>query len=144
MAENTTEGLSKDLPYDLRQVYGVDLVGEHLKDIARARKSDDYANYYKSLNDLYIIVYHKIKEKKVSVKDESGKAKILTAAEYYKELLNQAVVAANQYPNEWTHKDKTPEGCAVIETALNAIEMFLYEKMEEAKMFGSSKTVAGL
>lgn len=142
--EETTEGLAKDLPYDLRQVYGVDLVGEHLKDIARARKADAYSSYYKCLKDLFIIVRHKIIEKKVKIKDDKGKEKTISCTEHFNNLVNAAVLAANKYPNVWVGADKNPSGCAEIELPLNDMEMFLYEKMEEANMFGSSKYIQGL
>jgi len=143
MTDNPIDEASKDLPYDLRTVYGAELVGEHLKDIAKARKADDYSNYYKCLKDLFIIVNHKIKDKKIKFLKE-GKETEISATEHYTSLVNKAVLTANKYPNVWLGKDKDPQGCAAIEIVLNDIEMFLYEKMEEAKMFGSSKFVQGL
>jgi len=121
----------KDPVYDLRQVYAVELVGEALKDIARARKSNNFAFYYECLNDLYVIVKHKFKEKK-------------NAVEEYERLIKNAVDVANKHPNEWLGKTKDPKGCINIKMILNEIEMFLYEQMEKSNMFGSNKYIAGL
>ena len=122
---------SKDPVYDLRQVYAVNLVGEALIDMARARKFNNLSMYYECLNDLYVIVRHKFKEKKDTVKE-------------YERLLELAVKKANEYPNEWLGKSKNPRGCVEIKASLNAIEMFLYEQMERSNMFGTNKYIAGL
>lgn len=133
METKLTDGLGKDVPYDLRQVYAVEILGEHLKDVARARKKDDYSSYFKCLKDLWIIVKHKIKK--------SDKEK---ATEEYKELMNGAVKVANQYPQEFTGRGKDPNGCALIEEVLNEVETFLYDKIEEANLFGTQKKIPGL
>ena len=121
----------KDPVYDLRQVYAVELVGEALKDIARARKANNFSTYYECLNDLYIIIQHKFKDKK-------------SAIEEYENLIKKAVEMANLYPNEWLGKNKDPNGCINIKIALNLIEMFLYNQMEKSNMFGTNKYIQGL
>lgn len=128
-----TDTLGKDVPYDLRQVFAVELVGEHLKDIARARKADNYSAYFKCLKDLWIIIRHKIKTSNVK-----------QATTDYNTKMNAAVEKANKYPNEFIGQTKDPTGCAAIETALNDVEMFLYKQIEDANMFGSSKKIPGL
>lgn len=128
-----TDNLGKEVAYDLRQLYAVEIVGEHLKDVARARKKDDYSNYFKCLKDLWIVIRHKIKAK---YKEE--------ASTKYNELMAEAVAAANKYANSFTGSIKEPEGCAAIEACLNAVEEFLYEKVEEANLFGSNKKIPGL
>jgi len=139
----TPSGLAElggDLAYDLRQTYAK-IVGEHLQDIALARKADRYSIYYKSLRDLFVIVKHKFRKKKI--KDvKTGKEK--TELEIYDELMKKAVLLANENRNEWLGVSKDSKACANIEEALNDIEMFLYEKIDDAKMFGSSGVVAGL
>jgi len=122
---------SKDPVYDLRQVYAVELVGEALKDIARSRKANNFAMYYECLNDLYIIIKHKFKKKDIAVEE-------------YQRLIKIAVGIANQHPNEWLGKSKDPTGCVNIKNSLNDIEMFLYDEMEKANMFGTSKYIPGL
>lgn len=135
-----TVDLGGDLAYDLRQTYAK-IVGEHLQDISLARKCDRYSIYYKALRDLFIIVKHKVKKKKI--KDpETGKEK--TELEVYDSLIKNAVKLANDNRNEWLGVSKEPKACAEIEAALNDIEMFLYEKIDDAKMFGSSGSIPGL
>lgn len=124
----------KDLAYDLRQIYAK-IVGEHLQDIALARKSDKYHIYYKALKDLHIIVSHKIKDDKKAEKSEK---------EYYNDLIKKTVEVANKHPQEWLCKSSNPEACAEIEQALNKIEMFLYKKIDDAKMFGGGGKIPGL
>lgn len=126
--------IGQELPYDLRQTYAK-IVGDHLEDIAQARKADNYSLYFKNLKDLYVIVKHKIKskEKKTSKDDKN-----------FMDLMKKAVETINLYPNEYLGASKDPEPCALIEDALNKMEMYLYEKMEEAKIFGSQGTLPGL
>lgn len=144
MASNPqTESLGKDVPYDLRQIYAVDLVGEHLKDIARARKADNYSLYFKCLKDLWIIMKHKLKKKKIKV-SENNETKEITKAEYFTKLMENAAGIARQHPNDFAGSNKDPEACAQIEKSLNDIEMFLYDEIEDANMFGSSKKIPGL
>ena len=132
--------VNTDLAYDLRQKYA-QVVGEHLEDVAQARKRDNYSIYFKALKDLFIVVRHKFKNKKMKKKD---KEKEMTQIEYYDELVSSAVKVANNYPRTWLGQDKNPTQCAEIESKLNDIEMFLYEKIDEAKMFGGSSITPGL
>ena len=117
------------LPYDLRQIYAVNIVGEHLQDVARARKMNDLQSYYNCLKDLWVITQSKIKERDKKAPEE------------YKKLLIKAIEKINQNPNEFKSKTgyKNPKGFYEIEQALNDLEMFLYDKIEEAKMFGSKQ-----
>jgi len=128
-----------DLAYDLRQIYAK-LVGEHLQDISLARKSDKYHLYYKSLRDLYIIVKHKFKDKEV--KDLEGNK--TTETKLFNDLIKVVVEIANKYPQEWVGKSQAPDACSKIELALNDIEMSLYEKIDDAKMFGGGGKTPGL
>lgn len=123
---------SEEIPYDLRQIYAVQIVGEHLQDVARARKADDYINYLKSLKDLWIITQHKIK------------AKDKEAPEEYRKLLNNANKVINENSKVFIGKHKDSKGIFLIEKALNEIEMFLYDKIEDAKMFGAKREVEHL
>ena len=118
------------IPYDLRQIYAVNLVGEHLQDVARARKADNYKAYFKCLRDLWIIVQHKIKDNKSKKK--------------YEELLNKAIEKMNKHPNIFISSTKNSNGVWEVETALNNIEMFLYDEMEKAALFGSKRDMEGL
>jgi len=120
------------LAYDLRQIYAVQLVGEHLQDIARARKTDSYNYYFKSLKDLWIITQHKIKEKNKEAPKE------------YLELINKAIIIMNENKNALAKESKNNLGKAKIENALNNIEMFLFDNLYAAGIFGSKWDDDGL
>lgn len=126
--ENTST-YGKELAYDLRQAYA-EIVSEHLKDIAEARKNDKYHVYYKCLEDLYTIVQHKFKDKKEK--------------DVYKGLRTKAAQLANRYSSTWLGQAKDSTACAEIETSLRDMEMFLYEQMHHANMFGSNQKIPGL
>lgn len=123
--------LGNDLSYDLRQSYAK-IVGEHLEDAAIARKADNYYQYFKALEDLHVVVKHKFKKDK---KDNEEK---------YKELRDKAVKLANKYVSTWLGTSRVPNECAEIEEALREMEMFLYEEIDRANMFGSNKRIEGL
>lgn len=129
-ASNSSSPLGQDLAYDLRQSYAK-IVGEHMQDVADARKSDSFYAYYKNLEDLYTIVRHKFKD-------------IKKGEEEYRAKVKAFVIIANQYKDVWTGVSKDPTGHGAIDASLRQIEMFLYEKMNEAKMFGQSGHIAGL
>jgi len=133
MVKDPYANAEETLPYDLRQVYALDLVGEHLKDIARARKADSYVNYFKSLKDLWIITQHKIKERNTNAPKE------------WKIILNKAVDVLNEYPRVFSGENKKSAiGISEVERVLNEVEMFLYDSMEKAKIFGTKWDDDGL
>lgn len=139
MAFNFNAGMastSTDLAYDLRQTYAK-IVGDHLEDIAEARKANQYHIYYKCLNDLYIVTKHNFSKKDDEDKKTDDQDK-------YSELLKEVVAIANKYPNEWLGEGSEAKACAEIEAALNKIEIFLYQKLHKANMFGSNKKLEGL
>jgi len=125
-------GSEENLAYDLRQIYACNLVGEHLQDVARARKADDYRSYFKSLKDLWIITQHKIKEKRKDSQEE------------YKKLINEAIKIMNQNSNALAKVSKNNKGKALIENSLNNIEMFLYDCLYASGVFGSKWDDDGL
>lgn len=139
--KETTDGLSKEVPYDLRQIYAVEILGEHLKDIARARKEDNFIMYFKCLKDVYIVTQHKFKE---SNKDQNKNKKEGEEEISYFSLMKKVVELANKYSTDWLGQTKDPDHRAEIEQALNNVEMFLYDKIEEAKLFGSARDIPGL
>jgi len=130
-----TTNNDESIPYDLRQIYAVTLVGEHLQDVARARKANDYQNYFRSLKDLWIITQHKAKAKGKNAKDPH---------EEYSRLLRTAVEIINSNIQCFNKKSQDPRGIAKIEMALNNIEMFLYNMMNEAGLFGTKWEDEGL
>lgn len=129
MAEYTSSNTPTDLAYDLRQIYAK-IVGEHLLDVAEARKADNYYVWYKSLEDLHTIVKHKFKTEK----DE----------EAYNKTRDAVTTLANKYPNAWLGKSPDPKERGLIEEALRKLEEFLYDKMSTAKMFGDQYRTPGL
>ena len=136
MDKNLNEDLSnKDMPYDLRQVYAVDILGEHLKDIARARKADNYYIYFKCLKDLFIITQFKWKDKKINVIENKEKKEV-KALEHWDFLFKAAVEVCNTNRNEFLGESKEPRKRAMVETALNNLEQFIYEMIDTANMFG--------
>lgn len=136
--KETTDGLSKEVPYDLRQIYAVEILGESLKDIARARKADDFNNYFKCLKDVYIVARHKFKKDKDIKKDKDGNEI------NYLYLMGKVVDLANKHKTDWLGQTKDQNNRAEIEQALNEVEIFLYDKIEEAKLFGSARDIPGL
>lgn len=121
-----------ELAYDLRQTYAK-LVGDHMTDIAEARKQENFYVWYKNLEDLHTIVRHKFNTKKKPT-DEEG----------YQDKIKALIALANAYPEVWAGQSKESKPFHEIELALREVEMFLYEKMNEAKMFGDTWKIAGL
>lgn len=129
MSDYTNTNIPTDLAFDLRQIYAK-LVGEHLIDVAEARKADNYYIWYKALEDLHTIVKHKFK----SEKDE----------EEYIKLKTSITTLANQYKGAWLNTSKDPVARNLIEEALRLLEQHLYDKMAKAKMFGDGGKIPGL
>lgn len=122
-------GSPTDLAYDLRQIYAR-IVGEHMLDIAIARKADNFYKWFKSLEDLHTITKHKFRKNKEE-------------KETYETLREKVVSLANANRSAWSG-NANAEKRGEIETALRKLERYLYMKMNEAKMFGESGRVAGL
>jgi light-regulated signal transduction histidine kinase (bacteriophytochrome) len=129
-ADFLTEATGEGLVYDLRQRYA-NIVGDHLEDIARARKAEDFYSYAKNLKDLFTIVQHKFKKKEQKVKK-------------YNELLKQVLELANKNRAVWNRQSIDPEVSQKIEDALRNIEMFLYEEMDEGGVFGEKSEIPHL
>lgn len=128
-AQEIVTGYGQDLAYDLRQTYAK-IVGEHLQDIAEARKSEAFYTWFKNLEDLHTIVKHKFKKESDEIE--------------YQNAVNKLVVLANKYKSVWLGNAKDPEPHSEIEKVLREIEMILYDKMNDANMFGQSNRIAGL
>jgi hypothetical protein len=129
-----------NMAYDLRQRYAK-IVGDHLEDITEARKNRDYPEYFRALEDLYTIVFHKFKTKK-DKKDKEEKKN--TSKENYETLKKNAVALSNKFSSAWLGQGNDPKEIGQIESALRAMERFLYFKMNEASMFGSKRDMEGL
>lgn len=127
---DANKDLPKELAYDLRQVYAR-LVGEHLIDVADARKSKNFYEWFKALEDIKTITKHKFRKKKEVMEEYDRKVKEVT------EL-------ANKYPSTWGGETTNPVEFSLIENALRKLEEFLYDKMEEGKVFGELYKTSGL
>jgi hypothetical protein len=115
--------LTKELSYDLRQVYAVGIVGLNLQLIQEARMNQNYNEQLRLLRDLHIVIAHNFKK---PTEDEKR----------YKELLNQCINAANKYPQTFLGKIKISQECSILEDTLAELEMFLYKKCDEGNLFG--------
>lgn len=127
---SSTPEAPKELAYDLRQIYAK-LVGEHLIDAAEARKSNIFYSWFKCLEDIKTITKHKFKDKKNTLIE-------------YNNLVTKLKDLANKYPTTWKGEVSDPTAVAKIEAALRELEEFLYEKMEEGKVFGEGFRIPGL
>ena len=130
--------LNQDLAYDLRQKYAK-IVGDHLEDISDARKQNNFYLWFKNLEDLHTVIKFKFKDKKEKYKELD-----LTPEEIYKKIVKEIVDLSNTYKQIWVGEVRSGEGYAFIENRLRELEEFLYDKMNEAKMFGSGGRVEGL
>jgi hypothetical protein len=128
--DNSYSTQPTELAYDLRQIYAK-LVGEHMIDIAEARKADQFYTWYKALEDLHTIIKHKFKSKDKDEKD-------------YNTTMDKVTKLANKFPTAWLGKNSNNNERSLIEEALRQLEEFLYDRMNDAKMFGESGRIAGL
>lgn len=117
---------NKDMAYDLRQIYAK-IVGEHMTDVAEARRSSNYGVWLENLEDLYTVIAHKFKE-------------ATNNTNVYNKLIKEISDVANANISEWTGKSHDSKKVALIQNKLRELERFLYAKMEEANMFGQKYT----
>lgn len=119
-----------ELAWDLRTFYAY-IVGPNLMRIAEAREAEDFIKYWHALNDLYIVIAHKIKKKKDETED-------------WKTLMKKTLVVLHKYNAAFNGKDKSAEAKHEIWVVLADLEKYLYKKMDEANLFGGKKFVEGL
>ena len=129
--DNYAQSSTENLAYDLRQRYAK-IVGDQLEIITDHRHNKDYGNYFQSLEDLYTIVKHKIKEEK---QKEGSKEKVVN----YDNLKQTCINVSTELSESWLGNNFEPEEISKIEKALRDIEIYLYAKMDEANMFGSKR-----
>lgn len=111
------------LIYDLRQHYA-NLVGEHLQDVAEARKADKYSAWLENLQDVYTIIHHKIKDEKEAEKQ-------------YNQKINEIATISQKHRSTWSGSNQDDKSTAEIKHVLRDLEMWIYKEMEKAKMFGT-------
>jgi hypothetical protein len=95
---------------------------EYGQELAEARKGENYYIWFKNMEDLHTIIRHKFSEKE----DEE---------EYIKKI-GEIIKIANENREVWLGKNKDAFAVMKVESALRDVEMFLYQKMDDAKMFG--------
>lgn len=144
-----------NLAYDLRQKYA-EIVGVHLERIAEARIANSYPEYFKALEDLFVVIKHKFKTKKRKEEDEDSysatyvkgekKKEKQSDLELYYSLRQNAINVSNDFENTFlgTSHNPDPTEIAQIEKSLREIEMFLFYVMDTANMFGKSGYTEGL
>lgn len=113
----------KILAYDLRQTYA-EIVGDHVKDVSEARKSDNFYVWFKNMEDLHTVVKFKFKEGDDDEKD-------------YQKARTKVVNLANKYKVAWSDKNADANQRQQLDLALREMEDLLYLKMDEASLFGS-------
>lgn len=132
------------VPYDLRQIYAVEIVGNHLKDMMAARKGDHYPNHFKCMKDLFIVIKHKVKKKTYP----DAKGDDVNAVLYYNAMIEYISKLARENPNQWLMINKhTAEDLQIssqIEDALAELEMFLYEMIQSSGLLGGKDRIPGL
>lgn len=139
--------IQDQLAYDLRLKYA-EITGIHLERCALARMSKNYPEYFNSLEDLFTIVRHKFKktyDETDELYETDKKKKKEKPLDIYNRLRDKAIKVCNKHPQIYLGKNmSTGEAVAEVEGALRAVEMFLYEIMDKAKMFGSGGYVEGM
>lgn len=136
--------MAGDLAYDLRSYYAK-IVGEHLIDVAFARKSLTFPDYLSALDNLYVVVKHKLKEgKKAKKKKKEGEETKDEVEETYDDLRKKAVDVINKNDGVYKGVAQDDAGYAEIDNALRSMEMYLYKKIDEANMFGAKRETEGL
>ena len=128
---------SSELAWDLRTFYAY-IVGPNLISIAEARQEENYTKYWHALNDLYVVISHKIKPKKTDV-EADGKTAVT-----FDTLSKKALAVFNLYPEAFNGKSTDPKQKQLIWQALAEIEKYLYAKMDDAGLFGKGRIVEGL
>ena len=120
----------KRLSYDLSQTYAK-IVDLHICDMVEARMICKYHDYFKACKNLYIVIRHKFGKGEIDEKE-------------YEDMLKEISQLARQYPNVWTNASNEPRATYEIEKSINKLEVFLWEKMEDCNMFGTSFDEDGL
>lgn len=121
-AQSEVEVTSQGLAYDLRQTYAM-LVSERIRKLDEARDSSDFREYLIQLRKLFIVVRHRLVRLEVDL-------------EPYQKFMKEIQIMVNENPNVWNGNKKNREVGAIIENKLMDFEMWLWEAMDEAKIFG--------
>lgn len=127
---NSSIELSKDLVWDLRQIYAQDIIGTTLKGIKIARSNSNFPDWFRLLRrDLRVEINHKMKEKE--------RHAIRNKIEAIKQIISK-------HEAVFLGKDKDPNGFQDIDDALCELEMMMWNVMEEHNMLGKPEGDEGL
>ena len=125
-----SEEFDKNMIWDLRQIYAVDILGQTLKDIKVARDLDNFPIWFKLLKrDLATEINHKL--------DELEKPLV-------KEFIKKTEQIIIKNKNAYQKTACSSEEFQAVEEALCELEMYLKQLMEEHGMFGQKEEDIGL
>lgn len=108
------------LVYDLRQYYAR-IVGEHLIEIAIARKERNFQEWMKLLECLHTEIRQKLDENE---------------EEEYQEIFKETKEILLENKDAFTQESKDVMKNTIVFNAINELDIFLRIKMEEHGMFG--------
>jgi hypothetical protein len=112
-----------DMPYDLRQIYAVEILGPILKAIEYHREKSEFLSWYDKLTmSLHTNIYQKL---------------IDSERKEYETLNNETMDVLNKNKDAFCGRDKSPEKIHNVKMALKKLEMWLKQKMQEHGLFGS-------
>lgn len=122
MVNDTSSNDDKELIYDLRQIYAIQIVGETLKQIAYLRKTNQFPAWFRMLKrDLRIEISKGLTEKEIKLIE-------------HKIHLTKHII--NKFPNEYLGKTHEANAHESIEEALIELEILMVSLMEKHSMFG--------
>lgn len=125
-----SEEFDKNMIWDLRQIYAVDILGQTLKDIRVARVLGDFPLWFKLLKrDLATEIAHKL--------DESEEPLVKNLIK-----VTEKIIVKNQ--GAYKKENCSAEEVQELEEALCKLEKFLKKLMEEHAMFGQKEIDIGL
>ncbi len=109
------------LVYDLRQKYA-EIVGGILEEIARARSEERFKDWFNWLRNLRVEINQKFNNKE---------------REEYKEVLDRVINSLNKSSAAYLGQNSDPKEIEKVKLALEDLDLWLRDKMEKHKMFGS-------
>ena len=114
------DNYNSDLVYDLRQ-YFAKIVGEHMIEIAIARKERNFSEWVKLLECLHTEIRKKLTD------DEEKE---------YQEKLSAMATILNEKEQVFNGTSTEKDDYAVVFNTINDLDMWLGIRMEEHGMFG--------
>lgn len=126
----STDDAKGEMLYDLRQIFAKDILGETLKQIAHARKSNEYSVWYMLLKrDLKVEIYRKLTDEEI--KDVNFKIDKV-----------KKVLVENK--GAYLHQNNNSSMHELIVDSLVELECLLTKLMETHNMYGNKRDDEGL